>query len=140
MDLLEVKFWDLQDNNKESQNVIKNNSYYTECVHTFVLSGLLLLLSCVWVFATPWTAARQASLSFTISQSLLRLVHWVSDAIQPSHPLSSPSPPALNLPQHLGLFQSWLCTSGGQSIRTSASASVLPVNFQGGGDRWQKCV
>ena len=89
MDLLEVKFWDLQDNNKESQNVIKNNSYYTECVHTFVLSGLLLLLSCVWVFATPWTAARQASLSFTISQSLLRLVHWVSDAIQPSHPLSS---------------------------------------------------
>ena len=32
-------------------------------------------------------------------------VHWVSDAIQPSHPLSSPSPPAFNLPQHQGLFQ-----------------------------------
>ena len=32
-------------------------------------------------------------------------VHWVSDAIQPSHPLSSPSPPALNLSQHEGLFQ-----------------------------------
>ena len=32
-------------------------------------------------------------------------VHWVSDAIQPSHPLSSPSPPALNLSQHQGLFQ-----------------------------------
>ena len=31
-------------------------------------------------------------------------VHWVSDAIQPSHPLSSPSPPALNLSQHQGLF------------------------------------
>jgi len=32
-------------------------------------------------------------------------VHWVDDAIQPSHPLSSPSPPALNLPQHQSLFQ-----------------------------------
>ena len=32
-------------------------------------------------------------------------VHWVSDAIQPSHPLLSPSPPALNLSQHQGLFQ-----------------------------------
>ena len=31
--------------------------------------------------------------------------HWVSDAIQPSHPLSSPSPPAFNLSQHRGLFQ-----------------------------------
>ena len=32
-------------------------------------------------------------------------VHWVSDAIQPSHPLSSPSPPALNLSQHQGVFK-----------------------------------
>ena len=32
-------------------------------------------------------------------------VHWVDDAIQPSHPLSPPSPPALNLSQHQGLFQ-----------------------------------
>ena len=33
-------------------------------------------------------------------------VHWVSDAIQPFHPLSSPSPPALNLSQYQGLFKS----------------------------------
>ena len=32
-------------------------------------------------------------------------VHWVADAIQPSHPLSSPSPPTFNLSQHQGLFQ-----------------------------------
>ena len=32
-------------------------------------------------------------------------VHWVSDAIEPPHPLSSPSPPAFNLSQHQGLFQ-----------------------------------
>ena len=37
-------------------------------------------------------------------------VHWVSDAIQPSHPLSSPSPPALNLSQHQGFFQ-WVSSS-----------------------------
>ena len=37
-------------------------------------------------------------------------VHWVSDAIQPSHTLSSPSPPALNLSQHQGLSQ-WVCSS-----------------------------
>ena len=37
-------------------------------------------------------------------------VHWVSDAIQPSHPLLSPSPPAFNLTQHQGLFQ-WVSSS-----------------------------
>ena len=37
-------------------------------------------------------------------------VHWVSDAIQPSHPLSSPSPPSFNLSQHQGLFQ-WVSSS-----------------------------
>ena len=37
-------------------------------------------------------------------------VHWVGDAIQPPHPLSSPSPPALNLSQHQGLFK-WVSSS-----------------------------
>ena len=37
-------------------------------------------------------------------------VHWVGDAIQPSHPLSSPSPPVLNLSQHQGLFK-WVSSS-----------------------------
>ena len=53
-------------------------------------------------------------------------VHWVGDAIQPSHPLSSSSVlPAFNLSQHL--FQ-WVDSSCGQSI--GASASVLPMNIQ----------
>ena len=72
-------------------------------------------LSCVRLIATPWTAACQASLSITNSRSLLRLMSidsaWlVGDAIQPSHLLSSPSPPALNLSQHQGLFQ-WVNSS-----------------------------
>ena len=58
-------------------------------------------------------------------------VHWLSDAIQPSHPLLSPSPPASHLSQHQGSFQmSQLFTSGGQSIGVSASTSVLPMNTQ----------
>ena len=52
--------------------------------------------------------------------------HWVGDAIQPSHPLLSPSP-AFNLSQHQ---MSQLFSSGGQSIGVSASVSVLPVNTQ----------
>ena len=63
-------------------------------------------LSCVWLFATPWIAAGQASLSITNSRSSLRLnVHRVRDAIQPSHPQSSPSPPAPNPSQHQSHFQ-----------------------------------
>ena len=69
------------------------------------------LLGHVRLFATSWTAACQASLSIINSQSLLRLhVHQVSDAIQPSHPLSSPFPPAFNLSQHQGLFH-WVSSS-----------------------------
>ena len=57
-------------------------------------------------------------------------VRWVSDAIQSSQPLLPPSPSALNLFQHQGLFQ-WVSSLalGGQSI--GASASVLPMNVHG---------
>ena len=57
-------------------------------------------------------------------------VHRVGDAIQPSHPLSSPSPPAPNPSQHQGLPMSQLFAWGGQSTGVSASASVLPMNTQ----------
>ena len=56
-------------------------------------------------------------------------VHRVGDAIQPSHPLSSPSPPAPNPSQH-HFPMSQLFAWGGQSIGVSASASVLPMNTQ----------
>ena len=58
-------------------------------------------------------------------------VPWVGDAIQPSHPLSSPSAPAFTLSPASGSFLiSQFFASGGQSIGASASASVLPVNIQ----------
>ena len=73
--------------------------------------------------------------TFPVLHHLLELakthVHWVNDAIQPLHPLSSPSPSAFNFSQHQGFFlMSWLFALGGQSTGTLASASVLPMNIQ----------
>ena len=53
----------------------------------------------------------------------------VSDAIQPSHPRSSLSPPDFKLSQHQGLFNCLFFASGGQSIGVSVSASALPMNI-----------
>ena len=89
-------------------------------------------LSHVWLFASLWTAACQASLSITNSWSLPKLMCPLSQQCHPTIwssviPLSSCPQP---LPA-LGSFQtSQLFTSGGQSIRVSASTPVLPVNTQ----------
>ena len=79
---------------------------------------------------------------FSVHHQLLELVqthvHWVSNAIQPSHPLLPSSPPALNLFPFAFIFPSISVFSSestlhisGQSIGASASASVLPMNIQG---------
>ena len=74
---------------------------------------------------TPGLSVHHQLLEFTQTH-----VHWVNDAIQPSYPLSSPSPPALNLSHHQGLLK-WVSSAlGGQSIGVSASTSVLPKNTQ----------
>ena len=90
-------------------------------------------LSCVQVFVTPWTVARQASLSFTISWSLLKLMSI--ELQMPSNGISSSVTPFLFCPQSFpasGSFpMSQLFKSDGQSIGVPASASVLPVNIQG---------
>ena len=84
-------------------------------------------LSCVQLFATPQTAARQASLSFTISQSLLKLMSI--ESMMPSNHLFLCNP--LLLPPLIFLSIRVFFTSGGQSIGASASVSVLPMNIQG---------
>ena len=66
-------------------------------------------LSCVQLFVTPWTATRPPCPSPT-PEFTQNHVHWVSDAIQPSHPLLSPSLPTFNLSHHQGLFQ-WVSYS-----------------------------
>ena len=81
---------------------------------------------------TPWTAAHQAPLSFTVSWSLFRLM--CIKLVMPSNHLifcCSSSLPALNLFQPESFPMSWLFTSDGQSIGASVSASVLSVSIQG---------
>ena len=58
----------------------------------------------------PWTAAGQAYVHHRLPEIAETHVHQVGDAIQASHPLSSPSPPTFNLSQHQGLSQ-WVGSS-----------------------------
>ena len=82
------------------------------------------VLSRVQPFATPWTTALQASLSISYSQSLLKLMSI--ELVMPSNHLilSSPSPPAVNLSQHQGLFQ-WV-----SSLHQVAKVLELQLHHQ----------
>ena len=91
---------------------------------------IMLLFSCSVIFATPWTVAHQASLSFTISRASSNaypLRWWY-------HPTSSSSVISfssclLSFPATGSFLMSQIFETGGQSI--GASASVLPINIQG---------
>ena len=88
-------------------------------------------LSRVQLFATPWTKAHQASCPSPSPGAAQTHVHWVSDAIQSSCPLSSPSPPVFNLFPASGTFlMNWLFASGGHSTGASALPSVLAMTIQ----------
>ena len=73
-------------------------------------SSLVVAQSCL----TLCNPMNYSTLGFPVFHYLLEFaqthIHWVSNAIQPSHPLSSPSSPALNLSQHQGLFK-WVSSS-----------------------------
>ena len=89
------------------------------------------LLSQVRLFATPWTAACQASLFITSSWSLLKLMSI--ESVMPSNHLilCCPFPLLPSIFSALGSFpMNQFFASGGQSIGVSASASVLPMNIQ----------
>ena len=98
---------------------------------TIIFSQSVQSLSHVRLFATPWTAAVQASLSITNSQSLLKLMSV--ESVTPSnnlifchHLLLHPSIfPNIRIISNESVFE-----SGGQSIGVSASTSVLPMNIQ----------
>ena len=65
-------------------------------------------------YPTLWDPMNCSTPGLPVHHQLLEFtqihVHWIGDAIQLSHPLSSPSPPALNLSQHQGLFK-WVSSS-----------------------------
>ena len=85
----------------------------------------------VWLFVTPWTAARQASVSFTISQKLLKLMSI--ELVMPSNHLvlcRTFSSCLRSFPASGSFPMCQFFASGGQSIDPSASVSVLPMNTQ----------
>ena len=127
--------------------VREDASVWTHWIHSFYMplsclgpnpaSWLLSLLlfshsSHVWLFVIPRTATSQASLSFTISCNLLKLMSTES-VISSNHLILCR--PFSSCPQFFpasGSFpMSRLFTKGGQNIGASASASVLPMNIQG---------
>ena len=100
------------------------------CITSFT-TVIIIVQSCsrVRLFVTPWTEARQASLSFTISRSLLKLMSI--EVVMPfnrlilCHPVSSC---LQSFPASRSFLMSRLFASGSQSI--GASASVFPMNIQ----------
>ena len=96
------------------QNISPQNDVYIGCFHIFLV---VQSSSHAQFFATPWTAACQACLSFTVSQSFLKLMSI--ESIMPSNHSSSVTIIS-SCPQSVpasGSFQmSWLFASGGQSI------------------------
>ena len=93
---------------RDAGRIKQNNEY--KVLSTRHISSVQSL-SRVRLFATPWIAAGHASLSINQPPEFTQTnVHRVSDAIQPSHPLSSSSPPVPNPSQHQSLFQ-WVDSS-----------------------------
>ena len=89
-------------------------------------------LSCVWLIETPWTAAHKASLSITNFWSSWKLISI--KLVMPSNHLILYCPLSFCLqsfPASGSFLVNQFFSSDGQSIGASASASVLPVNFQG---------
>ena len=96
-----------------------------------MVTSSVQLLSHIWLFVTPWTAACQASLSITNSCSLLKLMS-IELVMSSNHLVLCP--PLLLLPSIFPSIRSFpvsqFFASGGQSIGPSASASALPMNIQ----------
>ena len=94
-----------------------------------VLIGIVQLLSNVWLFVITCMAAKQASLTFTISWSFLKLMSI--ESVMPSHHLILLITLLLPtvFPSISVLPMSWVFTSDGLSVGASSSASVLPLNI-----------
>ena len=129
-----------------------SSSYICVCVYVCMCLCVYMCV-CVYVYVCVCISVKNVRCCCSVTKSRLTLcdpvdcsmpgfpvlyyllefaqthAHQFSDAIQLSHPLSPPSPIALSLYQNYSLLHSWLFTSGGQRIGTSAS--VLPKNIQG---------
>ena len=101
-------------------------------IHTYIAVVVFQLLKHFWLFTTPWTAARQASLSLIISQTLPKFMSI--ELMRPSNRLIFCHTLILCLqsfPSSGSFPVSQFFASGGQSFGVSALASVLPESIQG---------
>ena len=108
---------------------VSENQYY---ILHFYLFCCFPVTQSVQLFATPWSAARHVSLSFTNSRTLLKLMSI--ESVMPSNHLILFHPLLLLLsifPSIRVFLMSQFLASGGQSIGTSVSVSVLPMTIQG---------
>ena len=108
------------------------NTFWHEfhCVWHLKITIVVQLPSRCLTLWTPWTAARQASLSLTISQSLPKFMS-IESVMHPTISSSVALFCLLSFPASASFPVSWLFTSGGQSFGVSASVSVLPKSIQG---------
>ena len=116
---------------RKAKPVIKGQIVY-DLTHMKSFSSVQFSCSVMSDSVTPWTAARQTSLFFTIYRNLLKLMFIKS--VKPSNYLVLCFfllLLLLSFPESGSFPMSWLFSSDGQSIRVSTSASVLPMNIQG---------
>ena len=110
------------------KSIVQITSWFVTKIHLLQLFDLIWLITsssslsaCFCMFSTVTQSCLTlcdpmdcSTPGFSVHHQFLELaqthVHWVGDAIQPYHPLSSPSPPAFNLSQHQGLFH-WVSSS-----------------------------
>ena len=127
-----LKYWDyaqIATSKKKKRDILCQFCRFVLAMISYVQFSLVAQ-SCLTLCdpmncSTPGLPVHHQLLEFTQTH-----VHQVNDAIQPSHPLSSPSPPAPNPSQHQSLPKSQLFSWGGQSTGVSASASFFPKNTQ----------
>ena len=101
---------------------------YLPCISIWCIQFSSVAQSCLTLCDPMNRSTPGLPVHHQLLESTQTHVHWVCVAIQPSHPLLSPSPPALNLFQHHGLFR-WVCSS-------HQVAKVLELQLQHQSFQW----
>ena len=131
----ETREWREEMSAPEGSSSLLVATYFSEVTMSFQWIVSLCCCSVAQLCLTLCNPMNISMLGFPVLHYLLEFaqihVHWVADAIQPSHPVSPFSSCLQSLPASGSFAVSQLFVSGGRSIGASASASVLPVNIQG---------
>ena len=108
----------LLQHHRSKASILRHSAFLAQLSHPYTTTGKTIALtqfssvtqSCMTLCDPMNRSTPGLPVHHQLSESTQAHVHWVGDAIQPSHPLSSPSPHALNLSQHQDLFK-WVSSS-----------------------------